>query len=346
MRIFVSVGFGLALAACSSAPVAPLGPVDVGAALAPVFQGDMPATLHRLAALPDATLNDGQRATRSCIQARFGGPSQASSDPSLPSPAADILAAYRRYWTAVLMHRLTPAEGEAALSESLVPWTGAAARDLDARANAAIAMLESNGWFALGGVTPPLRELMLWRRQAPTQQAIELPDGPVDVRITLLDDFASLGWAAWATCDRSHTGGWTNDDGIMVVASSWDLRSEDYRVSLLAHEAQHFSDRARFPRLSSPDLEYRAKLVELALANDTQLALLTKFGTEAARDRRFPHGFASYWIVERMRRRVGAQDWSLVPREVIHRAALAELGAHRRALEAAGSNTAETALPD
>jgi hypothetical protein len=316
-------------------------------ALAPVFAGDMPATLSRLSALAEEGLTPKDRAVRACIRARFAG--TAADDPreaAWPEPVRAVLGAYRRYWSASLMKRVAPEEAQARLSADLAPWAGPAATDLTARAEAVRGVMAAQGFQSLGGVTPPLHELMLWRRQRTTAERVPLPDGDIDVKVTLLDDFASLGWAAWGTCDSRHTGGWTTDEGIMVVAPAWKLDSEAYRISLLAHEAQHFSDRARYPQLSAADLEYRAKLVELALASDSQAGLWQKFSIEARRERALPHPYASHWVVERLRARLGQDCSRGCPTQAVRDAALAELAAHAAALDAAGRATVQTALPD
>jgi hypothetical protein len=342
----------LALGGCSTLPAQNAPTMDFNAALAPVFEGDMPSTLARLAALPERDMNARQLALRTCMQARFGG---AAADrgrgplPALTSLAGDVLASYRRYWTAALQRTSTAEAAEASLLSELEGLSGTPRLGPEARAESPARLaelLEAQGLFVLGGVTPPLREFMLWRQQTRQVTHIELPGGAIDVAVTLLDDFVSLGWAAWATCDKSHTGGWATADGIMVVRPAWDLDSESYRISLLAHEAQHFSDYRRYPQLAGPDLEYRAKLVELALAADTQRKLLDSFSTRALRDRALPHSFASYWVVERLRSRIGGERWIAAPRLAIRQAALAELAAHGTALDERGRASVTTALPD
>jgi len=131
-----------------------------------------------------------------------------------------------------------------------------------------------------------------------------------------------------------------------VVAPAWKLDSEDYLVSLQAHEAQHFSDYRIYPKLASPDLEYRAKLVELALANQTQRALLEQFTAGAKRDRTLPHSFANYWVVEHLRMRLKTTSWDAVTTAAVRNAATAALAAHSAALDARGRDTVATALPD
>jgi hypothetical protein len=320
--------------------------VSFDSAIAPVFAADLPAALARLAALPDEAMNAEQRRVRDCMQARFSQPSLEAPSDTPSGLAGEVLGVYRSYWISVLMKRMTPAQAEATLFESLARWDATAAKDLESRAEGVHRALERQGWHALGGVTPPLRELMLWRQQTSNLRTVALPGGDIDVNVTLLDGFASLGWAAWATCDHRHTGGWATADGIMVVAPAWDLRSEVYTVSLLAHEAQHFSDYPRYPKLAQTDLEYRAKLVEIALAETTQRNLLGQFASAAERNRGLPHPFANHWLVERLRARLGGADWRDRPRDEIAQAALAELQAHSAELDAAGAALVETVLPD
>jgi hypothetical protein len=346
MQLVFVLAMAAGLAACAATPSSMKPPDSFDHALAPVFAADLPEALTRLAALPDDALDAAQRRVRDCMQSRFGrGPSPATVEP-VPGLADGVLDAYRHYWTTVLMKRASAAQAEAVLSDSLARWDLSRAMNVEGRVDGVHRVLESQGWHALGGVTPPLHELMLWRQQTSSLHKVALPGGDIEVKVTLLDGFASLGWAAWATCDRSHTGGWATADGIMVVAPAWDLHSEAYTISLLAHEAQHFSDYRRYPKLAQTDLEYRAKWVEIALSETTQHDLLGTFAARAERDRGLPHPFANHWLIERLRTRLGGADWRAQPRDAITRAALAELQAHSDALDAQGAALVESVLPD
>jgi hypothetical protein len=64
-------------------------------------------------------------------------------------------------------------------------------------------------------------------------------------------------------------------------------------VSLLAHEAQHFSDKQRAWKLADWELEYRAKLTELALADQTSRKLLQAFEQNLGDDQSVPHSYAN-----------------------------------------------------
>lgn len=321
---------------------------DFSSAIGPVFQGDLAQTLARLKALPDASLSAKARPARDCIVARFSAadPAAAATDPRLPADLAAVLRAYRRYWTAALMHTRTTAEAEAALSGDLGRLLPDAPAGIDARTEASVAFAEKRGWHALGGITAPLHEFLLWKDQATRREDVALPGGTVAVSVSMLDGFASLGWGAWGTCDVAHTGGWATTEGLMVVVPGWDLSSERYRVSLLAHESQHFADYPRFPKLAQTDLEYRAKLTELALAHTAQPDLLAMFSAGAKRDRSLPHPFAQWWVMKRIGDRLGSDDWKAWQPDDVRAAAAAELAAHTRLLDARGAVTVETALPD
>jgi len=320
---------------------------DFAAAIGPVFQGDLTEAVARLKALPDEAVPPGKRAARACILARFARAEPASepTDTRLPPDLAAVLQAYRRYWTTSLMHTGSAVDAQGRLSDDLGRLLPDAPAGLDARTEAAVALAGKRGWHALGGVTAPLHEFLLWKDEATRREDVALPGGTVAVKVSMLEGFASLGWGAWATCDAAHTGGWATSDGLMVVPG-WDLSGERYRVSLLAHESQHFSDYPRFPKLAQTDLEYRAKLVELALAHDAQHDLLAMFAASARRDRTLPHPFAQWWVMQRVGERLGTSDRAAWKPDAVRAAAAAELAAHTALLQARGAASVETALPD
>lgn len=128
------------------------------------------------------------------------------------------------------------------------------------------------------------------------------------------------------------------------MRDSWNLDSEQFRVSYLAHEAQHFADLRRFPRLEQPELEYRAKLVELARAEDSLHSLLEAFTHQSGTDRKSPHAFADFCVIQHLSKALFGDDsasqnptlWSAKSREQIHEAALGLLRKSTGTLQAAG----------
>jgi len=87
-----------------------------------------------------------------------------------------------------------------------------------------------------------------------------LLDEELKVKVVLMTDFATLGWEEYATLGTYYPGGWATDDALYCVKDAYDLNSETFLVSYLAHESRHFSDYKLFDKkLSGAELEYRAK---------------------------------------------------------------------------------------
>ena len=201
----------------------------------------------------------------------------------------EILVCYQKYYRDVFYLELDAAEAEARLRgrlETLLGAEGAALPDepdneLDAVEEWLIAPLfREKGYFFLGGRTSGYYGPYVWKTEELKQYSVELPDGTQEYAVKLLDGFLSRSWVDYLTFGEIGTGGWTGGDGLIhCVRSAYDLESEDFRVSLLKHEAQHAQDLARYGQMSSADLEYRAKLVELIYSAERNL--LRKFALQA-----------------------------------------------------------------
>jgi hypothetical protein len=270
-------------------------------ALADALQARGTEAVSVLRSIDPAHLADGDAETRACMVERLGArkvPAADLSDPAL----VGLLSAYREYWLRSLRHERPLPDNEAwllarlnALVKAAGGRPGASMDDLEP---ALAALIGTHGYHALLGVTSPLRELMLWKTEAEDHYDVALPEGPQRVTVVFMDGFASLGWAGFATCDRHYSGGWTKPDRLYAVRSAYDLESEDFRVSYLAHEGQHFSDNRRFPNLEQPDLEYRAKLVELAMAKTSVYDLLEAFASNVGTDPSVPHSLANGRVIK------------------------------------------------
>ncbi|HEV7779927.1 MAG TPA: hypothetical protein VGO58_01605 [Chitinophagaceae bacterium] len=121
-------------------------------------------------------------------------------------------------------------------------------------------------------------------------------------RVFFMSEMISLGWQAFATFGNHHPGGWATKDAIFCVKSVYDLKNESFLVSYLAHEGRHFSDLNRFPKLKNTDLEYRAKLTELSIADKTLLNLIEFFIVNAYYRSANGHSAANYYLIGICRR--------------------------------------------
>lgn len=264
------------------------------------LSGDMAKALSLLDSLDASSWTARDSTAASCMRRTFAVPPQ---DEDLPPLSRRVLSAYRDYWQAAMLRRASVKDAEAQLLAALNAILGPGATDsasgsgdLDAASERAKAAIGREGLFALTGVTSPYYELMLWKTQTPVSYRVKLPERAIDVHVVFLDDFVSLGWAGYATCGRAHSGGWAMKDSLYAVKSAYDVRSEAFRVSYLAHEGRHFSDYREFPKLEQPELEYRAKLTEIAVSDTTTYDLAVGFARRTGTDRSVPHAFADYCV--------------------------------------------------
>lgn len=300
------------LAAASTPASTPAAQAAMAEAHNALLQGDARRALRALAAVPAAQFGDDDASNRACLFERF----DRDAPPALSTPIHDVfvrqvIEAYRDHW----WHALRAPARRDALEDGLFRRLRAllapaadGARDIEALKPALNARLRAAGYHALAGDrTPPLQELMLWRRQDSRDEQVELPEGVQRVRLEVLDDFAVRGWSHYARCGLGSAAGWATTEGVYAVRPAYDdLEGEQFRVSLLGHEAQHFADYVRFPGLLPWQLEYRAKLVELWMANQTQPQLLKRFSLAQSDDQDSPHTYANKRVLQAVKSRLSA----------------------------------------
>ena len=156
---------------------------------------------------------------------------------------------------------------------------------------------QSRGLHFMGGKSSGFYGPYIWRTTETVSYDVELPHGVQAYSVKLLDGFVTRSWIDYLSFGEIGPGGWADGDGyINCVKSAWDFNSESFRVSLLKHEAQHARDLETDKDMSSEDLEYRAKLVELIYSSERNL--LEQFAREAdPADKSNGHAMAAYRIV-------------------------------------------------
>jgi hypothetical protein len=278
-----------------------------------ILQGDSARAVTALAAVPAAQFHGKDAGYRACMLERHRAASPVLAPAAVEDPfVRDVLHDYQEYWWRAMAIPAQRAQLEVELLRTLRRRVGragaaAAAADMDALEPTLQAQLVDRGYHALLGQTLPLRELMLWRRQDTRHFDVQLPDGPYSVRVELLDDFVSLGWAAYGRCERGSTGGWATSDALYAVVPSYadGLDGETFRVVFLGHETQHFADQHAFPGIAPWELEYRAKLVELAQAREVSAQRLGHMITAQGDDIASPHTYANKRVVADLTARLG-----------------------------------------
>lgn len=285
----------------------------IAESISAALQGDGIRARAALAAVPAEQFSKDDVPYRACMVERFSGQPH-------PLPGAntddkfvrEVLAMYQEYWQRALMNPSHRDALAADLQGKLSAFLGKGAVELDwdvleARLSE---RLKDRAHHSQLGYTPPLRELMIWRKQDSEVHSIELPEGAHQVTVEKLDDFVSLGWSSYARCGRGSNGGWVGADRLFAVMPAFADRADDdaFRASLLAHETQHFADLERFGELENWRLEYRAKLTELWAAEESLNKLLNKFSTSQSDDKDSPHTYANKRVLIALRERLRVQD--------------------------------------
>ena len=297
-----------------------------------ILQGDAAKALAALEPVPETEFSAKDAGYRACMFARL----QRSAPPRLVEDIEDafvveVLRLYRDYWWHALKAPAQRAALDARLHGQLQALLGPAAADaadFDALEPVLTAELGRRGFHAQLGRTPPLRELMLWRRQDSRSYEVQLPEGPHTVQVDLLDDFVTRGWSAYGRCERGSNGGWATAEKLYAIVPAYDkdggLASEAFQVVFLGHETQHFADQNRYPGIAPWELEYRAKLVELVQAETVSSKRLRGFMTAQSDNIDSPHTYANKRLVAALTARLGRAP-DTVPLHELQAAARAEL---------------------
>ena len=283
----------------------------IGESTSAVLQGDSARALAALRQVPATQFKGRDADYRACMFGRFerAQPPWLLGDIEEPF-VREVLNHYQRYWWHALA---APAQREPLAQQLLLQLRRLLgteadnAHDFDSVEPLLQQQLQQRGYHAVLGRTPPLRELMLWRNQQSRQYHVELPEGSHQVRVELLDDFVSRGWSSYARCQRGSAGGWATNEALYAVMPSYPdgLDSEAFQVVFLGHEAQHFADQNRFPDMLPWELEYRAKLVELAQAVEVSRKRLLGFMEAQSDDIDSPHTYANKRVIADLTQRLG-----------------------------------------
>jgi hypothetical protein len=211
--------------------------------------------------------------------------------------------------------------------------------------------IRAHGFHQINGKTLPYFDLMLWKTEETRDFDIELTDSQQPVTVIFMHDFVSMGWSHFASFGAAATSGWAAEDSLYCVAWAYDVQSENFRISYLKHETRHFADYAKYPELEGIDLEYRAKLTELAFASTSLHRLLRDFTANGADNPKAPHAYANYRVVRDVYQAIFQRPlpehldpWVIVGPDKVNPVARELLEKHTAALEKAGADTTRGVL--
>ncbi len=172
-----------------------------------------------------------------------------------------------------------------------------------------MSIIKGEGYECLCGKTQGYYGPYIWKSSTVLTYEVELPDCIEPYPVVMMDGFISRSWLDFISFGRTGAGGWADENGTLCcVKGVYDTNSDDFIYSFLKHEAQHAYDKKRFPNITSTDLEYRAKLVELIYCSDVQI--IKKLIDEA--DNTNPdnsHAVAAYRIISNLSKKIYGCDY-------------------------------------
>lgn len=217
-------------------------------------------------------------------------------DYDIPKVLNNILRLYQIYYRDIFYCDIEESEAADKLINSLTELLNIENKDDEYLSDYLKKLFEDDGYHGQFGKTQGYYGPYIWKETAETIYNVELPDCTAEYKVNILKGFIFRSWMDYLTFGRFGTGGWTTEDGaICCIEKAYDFNSEKFTVSLLKHEAQHAQDMKNFKGITTGELEYRAKLVELCFSNN--INLLQKFIEEADENRIDDgHALASFKI--------------------------------------------------
>ena len=263
---------------------------------------------------------------------------------------------FHNYWKSVMFNKKSIAEAESDFRKAVIKYLYEShfkekkvkRKLIEANINEYINrfLKDSDVYSNATGKTGHLFDLFLWKNEEVKNYKVHLLEDTVNVEIHFMKDFISLGWGHYATLGRSYAGGWATRQALFAVDQAYDRSTENFRVSYLAHEGQHFADYIAFPALQQTDLEYRAKLLELYKSETTTQQLIHKFIRNAQNQKGNAHSFANYCVIRDLSKLIFKEDyvtnvgrWKDVSTELIRKNSRLLLNEHTAELKALGSST-------
>lgn len=165
-------------------------------------------------------------------------------------------------------------------------------------------VIESQGFKVNFNFRNGFQELFIWNKENTEKYNVILPKETIKTTVVFIESYHLNGYDDYATFGSSTVGGWATKDSTKLYCNkgTYDLNSEKFKVSYLKHESIHFTDLNEYPNLSSADLEYRAKIIELMYCTKgTIYDRISEFVSGANKaDRKNSHPYANYVLIENL----------------------------------------------
>jgi len=320
------------------------------------LRGEMLKMFEILNSFDEGQLTHDQRKLKTQYIARFLDNSEEFPYNTSDSEIIDLYDKFLAYWKSVVMEESEPSVADSQLMQVMMDFLKSRYKpDFKAKEikknyySLFQEYFKSKGMYGLAmGKTGHLYDLYLWKDEEVKVYDVELPEETVEVTVVFMKDFISNGWSHYTTFGKRYSGGWATSDKLFCVNDAYDRTTEEFKISYLSHEGQHFADYRSYPKLQQADLEYRAKLTQLALANETVYDLIEVFIENGINDKNTTHPFANYCVIRDLSAALLKAGYNEdidrlknISRESINNASKDLLSKHSKNLRGEGAKTVE-----
>lgn len=158
-----------------------------------------------------------------------------------------------------------------------------------------------------------LQDLLIWNNESDYHYLVALPHDTINTKVIFIENYYLNGFDNYASLGSAQIGGWSLEESATLYCNKdqYDLNSEKFEISYLKHESLHFLDLNRYPNLSTTDLEYRSKLIELIYCTENTIYnRLAEFlnGANSA-DRDYSHPYANYILIKNLSQLLFGDDY-------------------------------------
>lgn len=175
-------------------------------------------------------------------------------------------------------------------------------------------IIEKEGFKVNFNFRNGFQELFIWNEESTEKYDVILPKETIKTTVVFIESYHINGYDEFSTIGDSQVGGWATKDSATLFCNkgTYELNSEKFKISYLKHESLHFTDLKKYPNLSSADLEYRSKVIELMYCTEeTIYDRISEFMSGANKaDRKNSHPYANYILIQSMSKLIFNSDFN------------------------------------
>lgn len=225
----------------------------------------------------------------------------------------DISSIYREYWRAELLKDNTNVRTDSVLYKNLCNYLitnqltniPIDSLELTIKNDSELKrIIEEEGFKARFLYRNGFQDLVIWNKESRKNYKVALPKETINTTVIFIENYNLNGYDYYATFGSAQAGGWAVKESAILYCNKgvYDLTSEEFEISYLKHESLHFTDLNEYPNLSTTDLEYRAKLIELMYCTKKSLdgRMIYFLNGANSSDRKHAHAYANYVLINNL----------------------------------------------